>query len=71
MLSGLLIRSPYVDWILAGSKTWEIRGSFTAKRGRIALIQSGSGTVIGVADLVGVAGPLTLRDLAANTANSA
>ena len=71
MLSGLLIRSPYVDWILAGSKTWEIRGSSTAKRGRIALIQSGSGTVIGVADLVGVAGPLTLRDLAANTANSA
>jgi hypothetical protein len=42
MLSGLLIRSPYVDWILAGSKTWEIRGSSTAKRGRIALIQSGS-----------------------------
>jgi hypothetical protein len=67
MLSGLLIRSPYGDWILAGSKTWEIRGSSTAKRGRIALIQSGSGTVIGVADLVGVVGPLTLRDLAANT----
>jgi hypothetical protein len=66
MLSGLLIRSPYVDWILAGSKTWEIRGSSTAKRGRIALIQSGTGTVIGVADLVGVVGPLTLRELAAN-----
>jgi len=67
MLSGLLIRSPYIDWILAGAKTWEIRGSSTAKRGRIALIQSGTGTVIGVADLVGVVGPLTLRDLAANT----
>jgi hypothetical protein len=61
MLSGLLIRSPYIDWILAGSKTWEIRGSSTAKRGRIALIQSGSGTVIGVADLVDAVGPLTLR----------
>jgi ASCH domain-containing protein len=66
MLSGLLIRSPYIDWILAGTKTWEIRGSSTAKRGRIALIQSGSGTVIGVADLVEAVGPLTRRDLAAN-----
>jgi hypothetical protein len=35
MLSGLLIRSPYIDWILAGTKTWEIRGSSNAKRGRI------------------------------------
>src|SRR5271169_2519874 len=43
MLSGLLIRSPYIDWILVGAKTWEIRGSSTAKRGRIALIQSGPG----------------------------
>jgi hypothetical protein len=66
MLSGLVIRSPYIDWILAGSKTWEIRGSSTAKRGRIALIKSGTGTVIGVADLVDVVGPLTLRELVAN-----
>ncbi len=66
MLSGLLIRSPYIDWILTGAKTWEIRGSSTAKRGRIALIQSGTGTVIGVADLVDAVGPLTRRDLAAN-----
>jgi hypothetical protein len=65
MLSGLLIRSPYVDWMPA------LRPGKSAgvplKRGRIALIQSGTGTVIGVADLVGVVGPLTLRDLAANT----
>ena len=67
MLSGLLIRSPFIDWILAGAKTWEIRGTSTAKRDRIALIQSGTGTVIGMADLVGVEGPLTRRELAANT----
>jgi len=66
MLSGLLIRSPYIDWILAGTKTWEIRGSSTSKRDRIALIQSGTGTVVGVADLVGVEGPLTRRELANN-----
>jgi hypothetical protein len=66
MLSGLLICSPYIDWILAGAKTWEIRGSSATKRDRIALIQSGTGTVVGVADLVGVEGPLTRRELAAN-----
>lgn len=59
MLSGLLIRSPYTDWILDGSKSWEMRGSATRKRGRIALIQSGTGTVVGSADLVDVIGPLT------------
>src|ERR1035437_5467401 len=70
MLSGLLIRSPYVDWILAGSKTWEMRGSRTSKRGRIALIQSGTGTVIGVADLVDVVGPLKVSELAANSSKA-
>jgi len=54
MLNGLLIRTLWIGLILRGSKTWEIRGSQTAKRGRIPLIQSGTGTVIGVADLVDV-----------------
>lgn len=62
-MRGLIIRSPYVDWILAGKKTWEIRGSKTQIREKIALIQSGSGLVVGTCKLVGVAGPLTLRDL--------
>ena len=26
-MNGLIIRSPYVDWILAGTKTWSIRWS--------------------------------------------
>jgi len=66
MLSGLLIRSPWIDRILDGSKTWEIRGNRTGKQGRIALIKSGSGTVVGVADLVGVTGPLRLAELVVN-----
>ena len=66
MLNGLLIRTPWIDLILGGSKTWEIRGTRTSKRGRIGLIQSGTGAVIGVADLVDVAGPLTLAELVAN-----
>jgi len=66
MLSALLIRSPHIDKILAGPKTWEMRGSATKKRGRIALIRSGSGTVVGVADLGDVVGPLTLKQYVAN-----
>ena len=32
MLSGLLIRSPYIDWILAGSKTWVgVKGPLTRR----------------------------------------
>jgi hypothetical protein len=52
-----------VEWILAGKKTWEIRGRITHFRGRIALIRAGSGFVVGTCELVNVVGPLTLRDL--------
>jgi len=48
------------------AKTWEIRGSHTSKEGRIGLIESGTGTVVGVADLVSVIGPLSLKELSAN-----
>jgi hypothetical protein len=62
-LSGLVIRAPYVWQILDGVKKWEIRGTRTRKRGRIALILAGSGTVVGFCDLVDVVGPLTLDEL--------
>jgi hypothetical protein len=55
-MSALLIRAPYIDWILDGSKVWEIRGSRTTKLERIGLIQSGTEKVVGVADLVDVIG---------------
>jgi hypothetical protein len=63
---GLLIRDPYVSWILDGRKTWEIRGAATAIRGRIALIKAGSGTVVGTCELVDVIGPITLAALKRN-----
>jgi hypothetical protein len=63
---GLIIGSPYIDWILAGKKTWEIRGSYTHVLGRIALIRSGSGLVVGTCELVDVVGPLTLQKLRTN-----
>ena len=66
MLDGLLIRAPWIEKILDGSKTWEIRGSHTNKTGRIALIESGTGSIVGVVELVAVVGPLSLKELSQN-----
>lgn len=63
---GLLIRSPHIERILGGRKTWEIRSSATQMRERIALIRSGSGQIVGTCNVVGVVGPLSLADLKAN-----
>ena len=60
---GLLILREPLDKILAGTKTWEVRGNATTVRGPIALIQSKSGHVVGVADIVDVVGPLSLPQL--------
>ncbi|MGH9685528.1 MAG: ASCH domain-containing protein [Candidatus Acidiferrales bacterium] len=57
-MNGLIIRSPWVEMILDGKKTWEIRGSYTHIRGKIALIRGGSGLVVGACNLVDVVGPL-------------
>lgn len=51
-MNGLLIRAPWVDLILDGHKSWEIRGSNTSIRGEIALIRSGSGLILGTVQLV-------------------
>jgi hypothetical protein len=51
-MKGLLIKSPWIDKILNGEKTWEIRGSNTNIRGKIALIKSGSGTILGTVEIV-------------------
>jgi hypothetical protein len=59
---GLIIKSPYIDRILAGTKTWEMRSSITSQRGPIALIKQGTGQIVGVANLVGVKGPLSEQD---------
>lgn len=49
---GLIIKKRWLDLILSGQKVWEIRGSNTKNKGHIALIESGSGCIIGKAELV-------------------
>jgi hypothetical protein len=65
-MKGLISKSPHIENILSGKKTWEIRGSNTKIRGEIALIKSGSGTVVGSCHLVEVIGPIGIDDLVRN-----
>lgn len=51
-MKGLIIKSPYIELILEGKKKWEIRGSNTNVRGKIALIKSGSKKIYGEVELV-------------------
>lgn len=50
-LSAIPIQSEPLDEILFGAKTWEIRTKFTKKIGQVALIRSGSGTVVATAKI--------------------
>jgi len=63
---GLIINTPFIDWILEGRKTWELRSQATQQRGPIALIQKGTGMVMGVARLVDSTGPMTDVEMAAS-----
>jgi len=66
-MKGLVIREPWVGQILDGRKTWEIRRGNTRIRGPMALIASGTGTVVGKADLVDTIGPLSLPQMRQTT----
>ncbi|MBN8191206.1 ASCH domain-containing protein [Bacillus sp. NTK074B] len=65
-MKGLIIRAPWIDYILKGEKTWEIRGSNTAVRGRVGLIKSGTGTVVGTVEIKDSI-ELTLEDYRENS----
>jgi len=62
----LIIKSPHIEKILSGTKTWEIRGSRTKVRGPIGLIRGGSGQVVGTCELVDVVGPLSPEEFKKN-----
>ena len=65
-MRALLIKSPHIEKILGGKKIWEMRGSRTNIRETVGLIRSGSGTVIGVCDVVDCIGPLTAGEYRKN-----
>jgi hypothetical protein len=48
----LVVKKQWIDYILDGSKTWEIRGSATTKRTWVHLAQSGTSKLVGGAQLV-------------------
>ena len=49
----LFVKAPFAGWIVDGVKTVEFRTRETYIRGRIGIIESGTGTVIGDVVLIG------------------
>lgn len=60
----LIIDSPWIEKILAGEKTWEMRSTRTKLRGPFGLIQKGSGQIKGIAHLDMASGPYNNDELA-------
>jgi len=60
--SGLVIRPRWIELILQGKKTWEMRSVSTRIRGPIGLICQGSGLVVGTARLTDSRPALTRDD---------
>jgi hypothetical protein len=65
-MRGLIIQSEPINEILSRRKTWEIRGGRTHIRGIIGLIEKGTGTVVGLSELVECIGPLSLAEMRRN-----
>ena len=52
-MKGLKIKEKWLNLILLGDKTWEIRGNNCNIRGRIGLVQCGSSMVYGEINMIG------------------
>jgi hypothetical protein len=50
-MPALFIKKEWLDLILSGAKTWELRGKANHKSGVIALIESGTGKIMGTAGI--------------------
>ena len=62
----LIIKKKWLDLIFDGRKTWELRGSRTYKRGKIGLIESGSGQIKGICELVDCISPISHKEFLEN-----
>jgi hypothetical protein len=63
-LKGLIIDEPWIGMILRGEKSWEMRSRGTSIRGQIALIEKGTGTIVGLAMLTDSPPPLNPAQMA-------
>lgn len=61
----LIVDQPWIDLILSGRKTWEMRGTGTSHRGWFGLIRKGSGQVVGAARMTGSGAALTQAEMIA------
>jgi hypothetical protein len=59
----LIIKEPFLSYIFEKRKSWEIRGNDTKIRGRIGLIGSGTGMILGECEINGSYGPLEYIEL--------
>lgn len=64
MFKALIVRKPHSDNIVDDLKPWEMRSSATHVRGRIGIIEAGSGLIVGEAELIGCGFPLTEEEAA-------
>lgn len=67
-MHALIIREPWISFILAGTKTWEMRTKATKLRGPVGLIRKGTGLVVGVAEIVDCLSSLDAGSLAGSRA---
>jgi hypothetical protein len=58
---GLVVKQPWADMLVDGSKTWEIRRTNTKRRGRIFILSNGE--KIGEGNLTAVHGPCSVDEL--------
>ncbi|QXC58710.1 ASCH domain-containing protein [Vibrio mimicus] len=61
---GLIVDQPWIDLILDGQKCWEMRSHATHFRGDFALIQKGTGHIVGLSTLIDSLAPLSTNELA-------
>ncbi|MET4693616.1 hypothetical protein [Endozoicomonas lisbonensis] len=62
----LIIAEPWIGKILNGEKDWEMRSTHTSISGTVGLIAKGTGTVVGIAEIIGSKGPLSHEDMLGN-----
>lgn len=50
-MKSLIIRQPWIEFILSGQKTWEMRSKPNKVHQRIGLIEQGTGLIVGEATI--------------------